>query len=739
MSVVKKAGQTCLLYLRSFLFPLYKIPFILLNLLFGMYAFVFNDQGQDLMATFNQYAFYEKGYLSTFICFLIVWGIGIWNAARLLLTAANLTAFIQHQVPTNTLMQAGVSPLPLPKGNWIVVSLNRAYEKMVQRMIRWLPRVLSVLPYVLVAWGCIRQYHALKDVKWVNLILLLLLLILQLVLLAKREQIAQRFGIVMKQFQPLQNRFSLLEVRGIKNILITSGTYINSWLNLGLLVVMLIISSYWAFKAPSDNGCPGLIIVCGLSVYILLGLIFNLLMLWYKVPVFLLWLLLSATFFSLWNNNHRIQIISQEKDNMMRVRKSNQYSDSSYATYWLEKKWETGMLDSNSTVFVVASEGGGIRNCYWTYLVLNQLQKINDSFYDRTFAVSGVSGGSIGLGMYYTYQYFKNHPIKERAEDSGTEDPSDTLQRICSADYLSRVSYGFLFPDMFQRFIPFKVDRWDRSKMLANSFDDGFTQISGAPDSFLSKNYLEPWMRASTAYRYPIVLFNSILNEAGAKAVFSPYRLSGKFYPGVVDLLTEMNTSVPTKEAMTSSARFPILTAPGLIAEYDNDGNKKRCLGHISDGGGYENTGIQTAEQTALLLRHCITQHSNPGIRTVKVKVIYIGTGKDSLELTDTNRIQIKEKDVIKRGYEFAWANGGIETIFGWIKSAQNFNIRLDPSLSVLQFGLNAKDKVDEVTHRIPLGWYLSDTSRHLLELQLYDSGRRAKSVTNSLNAFRSY
>ncbi|HNP54001.1 MAG TPA: hypothetical protein PKK69_05275, partial [Ferruginibacter sp.] len=551
MSVVKKAGQTCLLYLRSFLFPLYKIPFILLNLLFGMYAFVFNDQGQDLMATFNQYAFYEKGYLSTFICFLIVWGIGIWNAARLLLTAANLTAFIQHQVPTNTLMQAGVSPLPLPKGNWIVVSLNRAYEKMVQRMIRWLPRVLSVLPYVLVAWGCIRQYHALKDVKWVNLILLLLLLILQLVLLAKREQIAQRFGMVMKQFQPLQNRFSLLEVRGIKNILITSGTYINSWLNLGLLVVMLIISSYWAFKAPSDNGCPGLIIVCGLSVYILLGLIFNLLMLWYKVPVFLLLLIVTILFTARCNDNHSIQIITNTNDSMLIHRQQRQmYSDTGYAAYWLRHKMIEHVIDSNSTLFIVASEGGGIRNCYWTYLVLNRLQQQRPLFYERTFAVTGVSGGSIGLGMYYAYQYQQEHPIAETLNMQLRN--IDTLQQICSADYLSRVSFGLLFPDMLQRFIPIKIDRWDRSKMLANSFDDGYSYLTGSKQ-YLSQNYLLPWADSSTAYRYPVLLFNTILNEAGAKALFSPYRLSGRYYTEAVDLISEMHTSVPIKEAMTSS------------------------------------------------------------------------------------------------------------------------------------------------------------------------------------------
>ena len=104
-----------------------------------------------------------------------------------------------------------------------------------------------------------------------------------------------------------------------------------------------------------------------------------------------------------------------------------------------------------------------------------------------------------------------------------------------------------------------------------------------------------------------------------------------------------------------------------------------------------------------------------------------------------SDQVVLNEKNVINRGYEFAWANGGIQTIFGWIKSAQNVTVRLDPSLSVLQFGLNTEADSGKHPHRIPLGWYLSDTSRHLLELQLTDSLKRAKSVDNSLKSFKQY
>jgi hypothetical protein len=99
-----------------------------------------------------------------------------------------------------------------------------------------------------------------------------------------------------------------------------------------------------------------------------------------------------------------------------------------------------------------------------------------------------------------------------------------------------------------------------------------------------------------------------------------------------MDILYETNRPVPMKEAMVSSARFPILTAPGLLW-YDTINKKGNPvpvkLGHISDGGGYENTAIQTAAQTSLLLQSAIDSMK---LRDkVKIKIIYIGTGTSSI------------------------------------------------------------------------------------------------------------
>lgn len=73
------------------------------------------------------------------------------------------------------------------------------------------------------------------------------------------------------------------------------------------------------------------------------------------------------------------------------------------------------------------------------------------------------------------------------------------------------------------------------------------------------------WADKTKAYRYLFCYSIQSLTKMGIKAVYAPYRLSDTYYTNAMDLLYETHCLVPMKEAMVSSARFPVLTAPGLI------------------------------------------------------------------------------------------------------------------------------------------------------------------------------
>src|SRR5262249_7462795 len=50
--------------------------------------------------------------------------------------------------------------------------------------------------------------------------------------------------------------------------------------------------------------------------------------------------------------------------------------------------------------YLGAAEGGGIRAAYWTALELASLHELDPEFDRSTFAISGISGGSVGATVY---------------------------------------------------------------------------------------------------------------------------------------------------------------------------------------------------------------------------------------------------------------------------------------------------------------------------------------------------
>ena len=730
-----------LLVLRAFFFPLAKIPFVIIIIIIGAYALCVNDQGQDLMAAFTAKSIFGKDnlYLVLFILFLICWAISIWNVARILLTASNIKKLVEDEISKDKLSEGtkklvgdeiskdnvkGVkNPTSATDEEWILGSIDPNYKRAMEIMIEWSPRMLALAPYIIFIIAYYNQLQAFKNAHHSAIYIVIIAAFLHLAYMIYRKRLSVIF-LGNKENKNKENRKKAYVIEGEKNVgkaIKKAGVKGNSWFTAFMALAMLGYAIWAAYRVPDHEGRPGLIVLTGFTIYTLLGFLLNMGVYNLRIPLFSIMILLAVFFSFSRNNNHTIQTLVSGADTAM-LNKRNLLTDSNYADRWIRKKITSGVLDMTKpkeTVYIIAAEGGGIRNCYWTYRVLNELEEKKPGFLDRTFAASGVSGGSIGIGFYYNFKYYCDSLIRKGRDTTGF---ASKLDMICSSDYLSRVTFGFMFPDLIQRFIPATIDSWDRSKFLANSFDDAFSaHLEEKKEKYLSNNYLSMWQDTNVAYKYPVLLFNTIFNEDGIKAIYSPFRLSDTYYPGAMDLLFETKRRpVPMKEAMISSARFPVLTAPGLI--WSDSINKKTGdtipykLGHISDGGGYENTGIETALQTAMLLRSSIDSLHKEGYKTkIEIRIIYIGTGKNSIDIKNKIPADIKKHgEAFGRSYELAWLSGSLKTVFGWINSSYNISTRLNRDLGVLQFGLEIKQD-EEDKHSLPLGWYLSDSSRKRL------------------------
>jgi hypothetical protein len=691
--------------LRCFFYVLAKIPFILLIILLGFYAFLVNDQGLDMMASFAQGS--DSGYIFWTMAFLFFWAGAIWNVSRILLHTANLKKIVQEEVPKETVLPADCKLAD----DLVIARIDPEYKANINSLGKWLPRVLAMFPYLIFVWGYIKENknYIKEDFfggAWPILIVIAIALTHLFSLIYRRKAISR---ITRK---PSDSNQPIVQLDEEKNVIAAIKYQKLKWstsLTLAICLGVFIYAMYVARSVPDLNGRPGLIIMSALIVYTFLGLLINHLSNKLRLPVMLM-LVIVALFISLpRNNNHALQTLSSPADDEM-LRK--RIPDTSFFAEWLDQRINNHLFDTtkNNVIFLIASEGGGIRACYWTFQVLSYLHRKYPQLYDKTFAVTGASGGSVGLGFFYNYIYHNRQITGDHFDLTDSANYS-ALDTISSSDYLSSVTFGFVYPDLFQRVIPFRIPSFDRARFLGNSFSKAFQYHLhiDAEHSLLNKNFLTMWS-GRDAYNYPTILFNSTYVELGNKAIISPFVVTPTYYSDVLDVLGKTNRSIPMKEGMVSTARFPIITPPGLMI-YDKDSNHKSVpFGHLVDGGYFENTAIQTAQQTALMMKAVLANRSKklPGkFKPVIISIRY-GTG---LKQSD---------DPLGSSYELAPVIGGYNILFRWIFGAKDLSVQLDSIMRVVEFGLRVRQDTAS-KHMLPLGWYLSARSREIIKKEVSD------------------
>jgi len=281
----------------------------------------------------------------------------------------------------------------------------------------------------------------------------------------------------------------------------------------------------------------------------------------YGIPMITL-LLVAALGFSGWNDNHEIRTLGDLPE-----RKTvDQALDA-----WRESPEAGGA----GRLILVATAGGGIRAAYWTATVLGELQGKVEGFDDSLFAVSGVSGGSVGAAVYRAV-------LAEGVPDS--EVRSRSLE-ILAGEFLGPAVAGLLYPDLLQRFL-FDVGLLDRGLALEKGWEHAYSEVMGSDrfgESLLALYESRPW---------PALLLNATRVETGRRSVASNLKLefTGKEESFAVldDQLEDIGRDISLASAAHNSARFPGVSPAGHWK--DNEGN---IIGRLVDGGYFENFGAE--------------------------------------------------------------------------------------------------------------------------------------------------
>jgi len=350
----------------------------------------------------------------------------------------------------------------------------------------------------------------------------------------------------------------------------------------------------------------------------------------YRFPVLTIGVLIALLWGWLdWNDNHRIRRVrGQAAPKLQSIEGS--FDD-----------WLDAGDTSEHTLFVVAAEGGGIYAAYFTAQVLAVIQDKHPQFADQLFAISGVSGGSVGAAIFVALraEQLRRGQLAPLQCDVVLEDMADVPKGLLppgagttyqsaadcmlAQDQLTPIIAATLLPDLVQRFLPFPIGAFDRARALEASFETSFAEALGKPDS------RAPTMMAGGFYNMyettegwlPNLVLNTTSVETGKRMVVSNVLLGDKHFP-TIDTLAAIAPAEapPLSTAAGLSARFPIVTPAGFIKTKSFLGGpwvKRRYV----DGGYYENTGTDTLAEIVNALKRCVAAHPDKSIRIVAVRI----------------------------------------------------------------------------------------------------------------------
>lgn len=610
-------------FIRDLLKVLNRARVSLLTVIIAGFALLLIDQGPEALASLADSSHWYQ--VAFFFLALFLWAGSSWYWARIMMLArfgsAERNDLAQFKYPARLRSS----------------SLGLHYQMRRERfrkMVKITPRVLGLAPFAITALALFLRWHAGTETSWlwIYAVICILLLFLFRYFFIRRhrwsEQLAGKPGWRewVQATNPRPDQWSDLP-------------RLARWLII-FVTVIGVLSLLWASLAPARMGWymgAAAVLYFAFALYIPLISILVFATKRARFPV-LTSLLLWAIFLSLWVDNHGVRRFGP--DGLVGAKRP---TIEEAAKTWLNHMKDLHQNGSTVPLVVVATAGGASRAAYWTGLVLASLQECKrgvdqppstpclTDFSEHIFAISSVSGGSLGAAAFVT---LAGHADELRHPDTGEKITLvDSIRWFLGQDFLSPVLVGMLYPDVVQRFMPyaFLPDRaeslergWEHAWQaafaatppLAAAWETPFLSLwpeaaaeqknipsqvsdasvspeaSPATPSMAARSVGGGDVATSTETWRPALFLNGTHEETGKRVITSNIVIDRKHFVDAVDFYDYFNGEVRLSTAVLNTARFPYISPAGTLHDaHDLD------EGHIVDGGYFENFGARTASE----------------------------------------------------------------------------------------------------------------------------------------------
>lgn len=385
-------------------------------------------------------------------------------------------------------------------------------------------------------------------------------------------------------------------------------------------------------------------------------------------------------------------------------------------------------------VFLVTAAGGGLYAADFAATALARMQDTCAAFAQHVFAVSGVSGGGLGAAMFSglvegtrqvsTDEIKGADPCAVARPMANNVTYETRIAGLVQQDYLAPTAASGLFPDFFQRFLPFPINALDRSRAFETTLDLIWQRTNldckDAACAPFTRPFLASWTAEGTA---PALVLNATNVDVGYRTVIAPFAIANDV-PGEYSALEDFHNSlaiggpnprgvdVTLATAVGLSARFPWIMPAATVRAPGNE----RSL-RLLDGGIFENSGVDTLTDMLIDLRGLETPPAKrmPADRDQPWIIFHpiVISGFELSSGTPSGGLRGEALSPVSAMLAARVQRAGMSSYRLFLDRGYNCG-KPDQSAKCEPSGLRFL-VLNHVDYRLPLGWQLSDFTRNVV------------------------
>ncbi len=333
----------------------------------------------------------------------------------------------------------------------------------------------------------------------------------------------------------------------------------------------------------------------------------------------LAWTVLDA------GNMHHILLIDRPKDAPPVSEIGPRFQE------WLAARKDRDAFEGQPyPVYLVSAEAGGLYAAQFTAKILARIQDQCPSFAQHVFAISGVSGGSLGAAMFAALakKEATNAPWQPCKLDLEPEPKSGPLEQkidtLLDGDFLAPIVSRALFGDFLQHVVPVslvsglrgltRLAQLSRGRALEESIEEAWARLDKGAKNPFSGPFLDHWNAGDAG---PALLINTTSVADGRLIVIAPFRAAVQEAGSDIAYLhansLPQGKDITLATAVGLSGRFPWVLPPAKVP-----GSPLALV----DGAYFESSGLETLRS----LRFALRPFEQDPLAQIKVHMIVIGS-----------------------------------------------------------------------------------------------------------------